>query len=300
MDQYLKDDLTVAINNFLDIWSEINPNRILTKIKLHVLTHLPDDIRRFGPTILYSTEVFEGWNSIFCACSILSNHLAPSHDISCDLAQKERFKHIASGGWWSDLSEYIRAGLQVIQMGSLPEVLCRLGWANRSVLMPGTVKLVAQKRRETMTWEQLGLPSSLQNPSQSIILWHCCLYIVSHSGDKCGTGAWVVFDSMNATMLGRISHILAPTDVLATKSNTMAVIELFEVKSSRTHYLDMPVITSSHSMQIVPAANIVFAFNAQHDCRELHCRMVSAGTYERQEQLLTNCPQNAISHNPEP
>ncbi|EEB91835.1 hypothetical protein MPER_09742 [Moniliophthora perniciosa FA553] len=151
-----------------------------------------------------------------------------------------------------------------------------------------------------MTWERLGLPSSLQNPSQSTKLWHSCLYVVSRSGDKCGTGAWVVFDIMNATMLGRISHILAPTDVPATKNNAMAVIELFKVKSSRTHHLDMPVITSSHSMQIVPTANIIFAFNAQHDCRELRCRMVSAGTYERQERLPTNRPQNIISHNPEP
>jgi hypothetical protein len=45
-------------------------------------------------------ETFEGWNGIFQACSILSNHHSPSCDIAETLAGMERVKHIVSGGWW--------------------------------------------------------------------------------------------------------------------------------------------------------------------------------------------------------
>ncbi|KAJ6576116.1 hypothetical protein DFH09DRAFT_1078464 [Mycena vulgaris] len=105
MDVYLSQaDLEVLINNVLDLWGLIDPNRILVKGKLHALTHLGEDARRFGPSVLYATEIFECWNSIFRLCSILPNHLSPSHDIAVTLADMERFKHMSSDrcrvGFW--------------------------------------------------------------------------------------------------------------------------------------------------------------------------------------------------------
>ncbi|KAJ7933328.1 hypothetical protein B0H13DRAFT_1856351 [Mycena leptocephala] len=84
-EQYLR-DFQVCIDNVLDLWGLIDPARIMTKYKLHVLPHLPDDVRRFGPPILYATEGFEGWKGVFRLCSILSDHQAPSHDIGVTLA----------------------------------------------------------------------------------------------------------------------------------------------------------------------------------------------------------------------
>ena len=95
-------DLGVAIANVLDIWAKVDPNRIVVKQKLHVLTHLPNDVRRFGPPVLYEVEAFESSNQVFRQCSVLSNHHAPSRDIAMTMARMERFKHIISGGWWWD------------------------------------------------------------------------------------------------------------------------------------------------------------------------------------------------------
>jgi len=64
-----KRDIQVGIDNILDIWTILDPSRIIEKSKLHVFTHLPGYIRRFGPPVLYSTEVFEAWNSVFRTCS---------------------------------------------------------------------------------------------------------------------------------------------------------------------------------------------------------------------------------------
>ncbi|KAJ7889214.1 hypothetical protein B0H13DRAFT_1626836, partial [Mycena leptocephala] len=61
--------------------------------QLHALPHLPEDIRHFGPPVLFATKDFECWNTIFRLCSILSDHQAPSHDIAITLGDMELFKH---------------------------------------------------------------------------------------------------------------------------------------------------------------------------------------------------------------
>lgn len=109
------------------------------------MTHLIEDIRRFGPAILYSTEVFECWNAVFRLCSILSNRQAPSHDISVALADMERFKHQVSGGWWkSNTGAQVQAsdGIRAF-FTSNHSLQRRLGWANEAMLQPGKAIVTA-------------------------------------------------------------------------------------------------------------------------------------------------------------
>ncbi|KAJ3978248.1 hypothetical protein F5890DRAFT_1422760, partial [Lentinula detonsa] len=96
----LYDDLEVLVGNVLDAFLEVDPSKILVKIKIHLLAHLRDDVRRFGPLVRYSTEVFEAYNAVFRLCSIFSNHQAPSRDIAYKFASMGRLKHILSGGFW--------------------------------------------------------------------------------------------------------------------------------------------------------------------------------------------------------
>jgi hypothetical protein len=44
MDDYLQ-QLNIAVANVLDAFDAVDPLRILTKIKLHLLAHIPDDVR---------------------------------------------------------------------------------------------------------------------------------------------------------------------------------------------------------------------------------------------------------------
>ncbi|KAH9951510.1 hypothetical protein B0H21DRAFT_705735, partial [Amylocystis lapponica] len=135
-------DLKVLINNLLNVWAVIDPNHILTKLKLHVLPHLVEDIQHFGPAVLYSTEIFECWNAIFRFCSILLNHQAPSRDIAITLAGMEHFKHLVSGGWWCGADgQYIHSGEKVRTfLQSNPTLQCQLGWVHPVNVTAGTVK----------------------------------------------------------------------------------------------------------------------------------------------------------------
>lgn len=104
--------LTNSINEFLAIAAQCAPSIITTKPKFHFLVHIPFFIRHFGPAILYSTEQYESFNSVFRLSSIFSNRQAPSRDICKMFASQDMMKHIATGGyWWSkDAQEWMTAG----------------------------------------------------------------------------------------------------------------------------------------------------------------------------------------------
>ena len=87
-----------AVANVLDLFAEMDPTKMVEKVKLHILNHIREDVRRFGPLLNEITESFECFNAIFRACSILSNHLAPSRDIAHQLSDLEGFKHRVTGG----------------------------------------------------------------------------------------------------------------------------------------------------------------------------------------------------------
>jgi hypothetical protein len=117
------------IGNVLDAFALIDPAKIIDKMKLQVLPHLVDDIRRFGPAIRYSTEIFECYNAIFRLCSVLSNHQAPSRDIANKFASMDRLKHMLSGGYWKEEGQWVRAGPKVRRvLYDDPFIQRHLGW----------------------------------------------------------------------------------------------------------------------------------------------------------------------------
>jgi len=109
----------------------IDPLKIISKIKLHLLTHIPDDVRDYGPLVGEATEVFECFNAVFRSCSVLSNHQAPSRDIAIQLGSQDGFKQRISGGWWkAESGDWVQAGLAVREtLLEDPVLRNNLGWA---------------------------------------------------------------------------------------------------------------------------------------------------------------------------
>jgi hypothetical protein len=107
-------------------------------VKLHLLPYLVDNICCFGPAILFETELFESYNSVFRLCSIFSNHCAPSRNIALSLGGIEHFKHIVSGRWWKTPdTNYAQAGPGACQFFNNEEFCHKLGWKFDSEQLPG-------------------------------------------------------------------------------------------------------------------------------------------------------------------
>ncbi|KAJ7269023.1 hypothetical protein C8J57DRAFT_1435715 [Mycena rebaudengoi] len=269
LEQYLA-DLQICIDNVLDIWALIDPSRIITKFKLHVLPHLIDDIQRFGPAILFATEGFECWNTIFRLCSILSNHQSPSHDIGVALADMERFKHIVSGGWWKPTGspEYIKAGRKIAGfLEQHRELQRRLGWMDKSKPKPGTWK--------HMLDQDWGPEFDAYGAGKN---WT--------AGDICKPNSWIFFKAplSGEIFTGRIRVILTPVDSSTQETQAVAVIQRFNVSATRDIHLNMP--------------DILFFFNAQHDCQGCNCKAVEQSESVVQEQGITRRKQTADQHTP--
>ncbi|KAJ7828914.1 hypothetical protein B0H14DRAFT_2594360 [Mycena olivaceomarginata] len=58
-------DVRIGTGNVLDAFAVVNPTKIITKIKLHLLAHLPEDITAFGPLVGVMTEIYECFNAVF-------------------------------------------------------------------------------------------------------------------------------------------------------------------------------------------------------------------------------------------
>jgi hypothetical protein len=89
--------LKQAIDNFLlhiANWSA----RWFNKPKFHILLHILDHIRRFGPAILFATESFESYNALIRNGSVFSNRQAPSRDVARNFAAASCLRHLMSGG----------------------------------------------------------------------------------------------------------------------------------------------------------------------------------------------------------
>ncbi|KAF8595090.1 hypothetical protein BDV93DRAFT_457655 [Ceratobasidium sp. AG-I] len=95
-------ELTEVIDDFLHAAAVVDPRTITVKTKLHILTHAPFHVRRFGPLLGPDSERFESFNSVFRTCSVLSNREAPSLDIAKAMAGMDIIRHIALGGKWFD------------------------------------------------------------------------------------------------------------------------------------------------------------------------------------------------------
>jgi len=68
------------------------------KPKYHMLTHLPESVKRFGPPSLFASEKFESYNSVLREASVHSNQHSPGRDIANTFSNYQIMRLILSGG----------------------------------------------------------------------------------------------------------------------------------------------------------------------------------------------------------
>lgn len=217
-----QEDLRTAAGNVLDAFATADPSKILAKIKLHLLTHLDEDVRMFGPLVGMATENYEAFNAIFRFCSVLSNHLAPSRDIAHQLASQEGIKHLMLGGWWPEADgQWYQAGVGVQDFFVNHPTLQRLvGWNDTVVPLPGTPALSRNtgtyiRTNTTQTQFHIGTSKLKPSPSKAIKRsttsliqtnaaqalnindyqadseWDHCQYVITASHERCHSRCWI-------------------------------------------------------------------------------------------------------------
>ncbi|KAJ7767826.1 hypothetical protein B0H16DRAFT_1787465 [Mycena metata] len=306
LEDYLT-DLQILIDNLLDAFATLDPSKILIKLKLHVLLHIVQDIRRRGPAVRFSTEVFECFNAIFRLCSVLSNHQAPSRDIAAKFADLDRVKHILSGGYWFQDAAWVRAGKDVQRiLRSTPIIQRHLGWAPPPMWTPGLVKAVAQKKQAklaSLTPAQAmltGATNPCSVPLDPSMAWTDGVNVATVSGDCCTVGSWAVFRVGERPMIGRVRKILLRK---ASRSGQgIVVVAEYDVGEALHPHYHMPVLLPEVGTPLCTWESILmssqaiqFSFNAQHDCRACECDS-SGITKQMQERQESDTIIHSIVH----
>ncbi|KAJ7343257.1 hypothetical protein DFH08DRAFT_915165 [Mycena albidolilacea] len=304
MDEYLE-DLKIAIANLLDAFDEVDPQRILVKIKLHLLAHIPDDVRQFGPLIRWAMEIYESHNTIFRLCSVFSNRLAPSRDIAVKFASMDRVKHFLSGGyWWDSIFErWAQAGWGVQQiLLTDPTFQRHLGWTPPPKINPGSVKAMPERKMPPVKWSQTKASAHWMTNTASLSpdsQWRMGQAVTAQSGDKAIVGSWVFgLDSKGDTVIGRVAELLVGEKMLAT-------LEQF-ICTDRGHpEFGWPVICRPNGAEItggrgqshvvLEAKSVQFICSVQHDCHMGNCKP-GISHKERQEREETNWETMLIKH----
>ncbi|KAF8497317.1 hypothetical protein JB92DRAFT_3084667 [Gautieria morchelliformis] len=165
-------DLRILIVNVLDAFDLVDPARILEKGKLHILTHLVEDVEHFGPAIRYATEVFECFNHVFRMCSVLSNHQSPGHDIAHKCTSLEH------DGQWTQAAPRVRS---IIKQHAI--IQTHLGWALLPTWQPGS------------TWYDA---TSVRAQSGDLC--------------QSGTWVCIEGNTNETLLLGHITHLLLPQE----------------------------------------------------------------------------------------
>ncbi|KAK1218880.1 hypothetical protein PQX77_018407 [Marasmius sp. AFHP31] len=293
MDIYLN-DLTILIDNVLDAFAEIDPSRILGKIKLHMLVHIPSQIHRRGPAVRFSTEIEEAFNAVFRLCSVLSNHQAASRDIANQLVDLDRVKHIITGGYWRDADgRWVTAGQDVrTLLQATPMLQSHMGWHPPSTWTPGAVRAEPFARdcdgrrartRPTHNYQETSMARSLDLshlniPPQSA--WVKGVNVTSLSGDNCVVGSWVIcrYEIQDNTQtkiptsaIGQVESLYLP-ETFGSSGPGLLVLNEHTVADSLHFKLRMPVLKpSGRKLLLNSKVTVQFEINVQHDCEGAGC-----------------------------
>ncbi|TRM55333.1 hypothetical protein BD626DRAFT_444655 [Schizophyllum amplum] len=303
MDQFLS-DIEILTANVLDTFDVVDCKKITTKIKLHLLPHLVEDIRRFGPAIRNSTEVFECFNAVFRLCSVLSNHQAPSRDIAVKLSSFDRVKHIVSGGYWKENGKWVQASTQVQDiLHQKPVIQRHLGWTPARPNRAGKVTQEA-KRVPPRLWSDTfsgsaTSPTTIQAHTTDS-RWRSGKSLVAQSGDVCRCGSWVFARTIQTTTVtGRIKEILVASGSTADHEQSIVLLEVFHLGQARhvafgAPVLGRPAVQDDRYMLLTPK-DVLFIFSAQHDCRTFGCKSFVQVT-EVQEHQKTDRQRSLLKH----
>ncbi|KAG1784306.1 uncharacterized protein HD556DRAFT_1251521, partial [Suillus plorans] len=297
--------LTVAIDNFLACTAMWTP-RWFNKSKFHIILHVVDHIRRFGPAALFATESFESFNAVIRAKSIHSNHCAPSRDIAHSFAHGSRIRHILSGARILIRDPNTKAHnsesnspVQFEVSNSSSDIHGLPKSEVNVVVGKGPLTLI---RRPNIITDYLGL-DTLQDTTKYGNNFRTCKSVVLFNGDICKIGDWVLAVNHTAEQ----SPIVACVRELIQRKDSEAdmclhpdaiLLECGIIGESVASY-SMPAVRPHGGFLLYPIEQILCTANLQHQC-QLHKCAASGTDFIYEERVKTSKTKLAIHHSGDP
>ncbi|KAG8725158.1 hypothetical protein FRC09_007147 [Ceratobasidium sp. 395] len=295
MDEYCN-ELTTFIDDFLHAVSTFDPMTITTKAKLHILTHAPFHVRRFGPLLGPDSERYEAFNSNFRLLSVLSTRLAPSHDAAQAFSRIDRLTHVASGGWWynAKYGRYMQAGPAVLhhmRHDSKSRELLNLD--AKELPDPGSVCFKDGERTLSShkPWAEI-LANLVPCPSTVPESTHfdSATQMIAENGNKVEIGSDIILcnpleqeNSINRFAIGRVVHIVMSTD----SKHSLLVYNPFAWRSEVDRELCMPALIRQERHEVAICAHVKCVINLQHHCAESVCDESGSKTVRQERELTT-------------
>ncbi|KAH8103883.1 hypothetical protein BXZ70DRAFT_888343 [Cristinia sonorae] len=303
------ENLRLHIKQFLAAVARWNP-QWFNKPKFHILLHLVDHIRRFGPASLFATEGFESFNAIIRAKSVHSNRLAPSRDIAIAFAQGYRVRHLLCGGLLRFCPQTVITGAMVQIRVPRPSSLIDAGKAGMWYPVgPGPHRLIASPNvvtsylgiNNTQVASQSIFPNQPDIPSHVLQAksFRTNKSMTLLNGDVCSVGQWVLVEpsaDTHSPTLARVEEILTRTGtdnerhgwpdlILLQNGNLTELVQPYNMPSAR---LD-------GQYQLTFIKSLLCTANLQHSCATHQCS-TSGFVAVRQERQLTEQTRPSMVH----
>ncbi|KAG1806360.1 uncharacterized protein HD556DRAFT_1428515 [Suillus plorans] len=292
-------NLTTSINNFLACTARSTP-RWFNKPKFHVLLHVVDHIRRFGPAALFATEAFESFNAVIRAKSIHSNHRTPSRDIAHSFAHGSRICHILSGARIlmhdNDTNDIHSDSPELIQ-ASNPSSDKPPDAINVKVVGKGPLSLVQQPNIIT---DYLGLDTHADTKKYGHN-FRTCKSMVLFNGDVCKIGDWVLIADGTAEQSPIVACIREIIQRQGLDADNLLrpdaiLLERGSVGEPAASY-SMPAVRAHGGFLLYPVEQILCAANLQHQCRVHKCTSLASDVeFVYEEQAKTSKAKAVIHH----
>ncbi|KAI0751777.1 hypothetical protein C8Q80DRAFT_1099078 [Daedaleopsis nitida] len=288
--------------------------RWFNKPKFHIILHLVEHIRRFGPAALFATEAFESFNAVIRAKSVHSNRQAPSRDIARAFAQGNRICHLLSGGYFRYRGDGLAAEEGLGHRGDGSSWL-RSDW---TTVGEGPRSLV---QTENTVTSYLGLEPK-NDTSKSTTLHSCTAKAWPHmvptyapfkfqessdltllSGDRCKVGDFLIAaneEEMGKNelrqVIGRVAEILTAKGTAEDAHHRPNLILLQCCSTSRPHETyRMPHVDLQDSWKVVEVQDLICTVNVQHNCAHHKCTDSDLRPV-RQERQVTEQTTRRVRH----
>ncbi|KAI9104935.1 hypothetical protein DFS34DRAFT_590034 [Phlyctochytrium arcticum] len=273
-------DLQRAITALFAAVCDID-HKIFSRRKYHALVHLTEDVRRFGPAVLFATEKFESFNPIVRVQLAHTNRHAPSKDVSSRFARARTVRHLISGGYWQEGSRYVNGGPKLLDLFKDETVQSALGLSASKEeplpIAPYTLKIgTPVSFEDTLTCELSILTVPLYvKKAQVYQRWTSATVRRIETRIRVGD-----FMGTEHGLFGRVLEILQETAPATGK--TKFLVEFFEHDGE--FHNECPIITPFGLYEVLEDKDIQGTLNVQHLCssdcgiKTVHQQMIERQT----------------------